>query len=417
MRGIKILGFKKLTMDKDLLVYNTPDYVYIPLLVGSDTDITLKVRRGSQVKIGTVLGISSKADLPILSSVSGVVEDYEEKYAYNGKLIKTVKIKNDFKDEYVPHEVKEIDKYTKKEFISILKDFGIRGMGGADFPTYIKYDTKGIKNIIINAVECEPYITSDYALLMEDSSKILEAIDAMMSILKVSNAFLAIKKKHKDLIEKVKENIGTYPKIKIVEVPDIYPMGWERNLVKYITHKNYDKLPIEVGCVVSNVSTVNSIYYALKYGQAISSRIITFAGDGLKKNCNVLVRIGQDISLVLDKLGHKKRDLILISGGAMQGRTLKEESVVATSNLNAILLLKDSDEVMSNCIRCGKCSTVCPVKLTPALIKENIKDVSELKKLNVSKCVECGLCSYICPAKIQLREYVITAKEKVGGKS
>ena len=418
MRGIKIPGFKNLTMDKDIFVYDTPEYVYIPLVVATDEDVTLKTRKGSQVKIGQVLAVSNKFDLPILSSVSGTVEGYEEKYAYNGKLVKTIKIKNDFKDTYMPYEVKEIDKYNKKEFISILKDFGIRGMGGADFPAYIKYDTKGIKNLIINAVECEPYITADYVLLKDSASKILETIDAIMTIQKIPNAYIAIKKKNKELISKVKEYIGTYPKIKIVEVPDIYPMGWERNLVKYILHKKYDRLPSEVDTIVSNVSTINSIYYALKYGQAISSRIVTFAGDGLKKNLNVLVRVGTDISEVLDKLGHIKRDLILISGGAMLGRAVKDENITVTPNLNAILLIKDNnDEFINNCIRCGKCSSVCPTKLTPALIKDNLKDIDELKKLNVLKCVECGLCSYICPAKIQLRDYVVTAKEKVGGKS
>ncbi len=415
--GVKIPGFKHLTKNKELLIMDAPEYVYIPLIVAGNTDVTVKIRKGSQVKIGSVVAVSDKFDLPILSSVSGVVEGFEKKYAYNGLLVKTVKIKNDFNDSYLKSEVKEIDKYLKKEFIEVLKNFGIRGMGGADFPTYIKYDTKGIKNLIINAVECEPYITSDYTLLKSEASKILEAVDAIMSILKIPNAYIAVKKTNKEAILKLKENIGTYPKIKIVIVPDIYPMGWEKNLVKYILHKDYKKLPIEVGAVVSNVSTINSIYYALKYGQASSSRIVTFAGTGLKKNVNCLVRIGTDISSILDKLGHKKKDLILISGGPMQGRAIEDEHIVITSNLNAILLIRDTDTpIVSSCIRCGKCASVCPNKLSPVLIKEGLNDLEELKKLHPERCIECGLCSYICPAKLELREYMIKAKEKVGGK-
>ena len=181
-------------------------------------------------------------------------------------------------------------------------------------------------------------------------------------------------------------------------------------------HKDYNMLPIELDAVVNNVSTIYAIYNALKYKMPITSRLVTIVGDGLKKGTNVDVKIGQDISEVLDILGHKKRDLLFISGGPMMGKTIEDENFVVTGNVNAILLIKNDDiDLSSTCLRCGKCTNICPAKLSPIMIKENINNVEELEKLNTLKCIECGLCSYICPAKILLREYVIRAKKNVRG--
>ena len=414
MRGIKLKKFSE-KLAKNVIEYDKPDYVYIPLLCANNTDCKALVEKGDSVLIGSRIGISKKFDLPILSSVSGKVVGIEDMYTYTGEVVPTIKIKNDFKDKYVDvDEVKPISEYTKKEFIKILKDFGIRGAGGADFPTYIKYDNKNIKNLIINAVECEPYIMADYALIKDNVEILLETIDAILTINKIDNAYFAIKRNKKELISKIKEYIGTYPNIHLVLVPDIYPAGWERNLVKYVLNKEYDKLPSEVETVVSNITTIYEIYNALKFKKYMCSRIVTFAGDGLKRNSNVLIRVGSLIEEVLDKLNHKKRDLILISGGPMLGHAIKNENFVITINVNAVLLIRElKEEVLTTCIRCGKCSSVCPAKLSPVMIKENINNIEELKKLHVLDCVECGLCSYICPAKIMLREHVRLAKKKV----
>ena len=411
MRGIKLRGYKELT--KDTIINYEPRSVYIPLLCPEDLD--LKIRRGSNIKIGTVLGINKKNNIPILSSVSGRVIDYFDKYCYTGEIVRTIEVQNDGLHTFEqPKDLKEINKYTKKEFIEILRRSAIKGMGGADFPTYIKYDTKKrIKHLIINAVECEPYITADYVILKEHTKEILDSIDAIMTINKIEFGYIVVKKNN-DLISKIKDLLCSYPKIKMVKVPNLYPMGWERNVVTAAIKKSYDKLPIEVDAVVNNVSTVYAIYNALKDGIPLISRIITVSGDGIKKPINVRVRIGQNAHDLLEGLGYKRKKNILISGGPMMGRSMPSDDFIITSNVNSILLFKPEDEeIQSVCFRCGKCASVCPAKLSPVLIKDNINNVEELKKLNVSKCIECGLCSYICPAKILLRNKMIQAKKNV----
>ena len=403
MRGINIKGYKSITKDKKLFLYDKPKYVYI----GVSKNDKLRVIVGDNVYIGSVIATS---DLNVYSSVSGRVVGFVDKTDTNGELIKAVKIENNFKDEYQNKVVvDEIDNYTKREFISILKECSIKGMGGAGFPTYLKYKTKTrIKHLIINAVECEPYITADYKIIKEKTKEILECIDAIMTINKIDDAYFVVKKNNNGIIKILNKIIGTYPKIKLTLVPDIYPMGWEKSIISYIFHKEYNELPIELDTVVNNVSTIYAIYEALKYHKPLIDRIVTFAGDGLKKSVDVFLKVGTDVSEVIEALGYKKDDLILVAGGPMMGTSVKEALI--TPLINAILLFKDNKlDIPDVCIRCGRCSSICPAKLSPILIKENI-DSKELKNLHPEKCIECGLCSYICPAKILLKEHVIRAK-------
>lgn len=404
IRGIKLEGHKELTKNKDILVYDKPKYVYIPLICHNDTNVTIKTKVGDRVLKGDILGLTNT--LPIISSVSGEVIEIVDKVCYTGNKIKCIKIKNDCKEITNKYELKEIDKYSKQEYIKILEDCGIRGMGGADFPTYIKYK-KNIKNLIINATECEPYITSDYILLKHHYQEIIECIDAIMTINKIENGFIAL---HDDNINLINNIIGTYPKIKIVKVPNIYPIGWSDELKKYILHNDISNT------IVNNVSTIYTIYNALKYHEGLNHRIVTLSGNMLKKQVNVDVKIGTDIVEVLETLGYKKRELYLIAGGPMMGNSIREDELIVTPNLGGVLLLKETENgLITECINCGKCNEVCPAKLNPVLIKDNLKDKELLKKLHCDDCIECGLCSYICPANLMVREFVKRAKNNIRG--
>lgn len=408
----------KLTNDK-LLVYNKPKKVYIPLISGNDTNITILVKKGEYVYKGSIIG-KRKGDfrIPIHSSVSGTVLDFEEKKCFNGEKVKCVVIENDFKEkiEQKLSVKRSINKYTKEEFLNLLMENGIVGLGGAGFPTYVKYEPKNINTLIINAVECEPYITSDHILAKQKCEEILEAIDAILEINKIKEAIIAIKKENVELKQIFDNYIGTYLKIKIKLVPNVYPMGWERKLIKEVTHKEYDKYPIEEGIVVNNISTIYAIYEALKYNKPLIERIITFSGENLQDKRNVLVKIGTPVSEVLEQLKVKENSVI-VAGGPMMGK--KVEDLVVSANMNCILALENKIDIPTICLKCGKCVEVCPSKLSPVLIMrtkvKKDKDINKLKKLHPEKCIECGLCSYICPANLLVRERVKDAKKILRG--
>ena len=408
----------KLTNDK-LLVYNKPKKVYIPLISGNDTNITILVKKGEYVYKGSIIG-KRKGDfrIPIHSSVSGTVLDFEEKTCFNGEKVKCVVIENDFKEkiEQKLSVKRSINKYTKEEFLNLLMENGIVGLGGAGFPTYVKYEPKNINTLIINAVECEPYITADHILAKQKCEEILEVIDAILEINKIKEAIIAIKKENVELKQIFDNYIGTYLKIKIKLVPNVYPMGWERKLIKEVTHKEYDKYPIEEGIVVNNISTIYAIYEALKYNKPLIERIITFSGENLQDKRNVLVKIGTPVSEVLEQLKVKENSVI-VAGGPMMGK--KVEDLVVSANMNCILALEHKIDIPTICLKCGKCVEVCPSKLSPVLIMrtkvKKDKDINKLKKLHPEKCIECGLCSYICPANLLVRERVKDAKKILRG--
>lgn len=416
--GIKINGHKQMSIKSKIGVYNKMKYVYIPLISGNDTNITVAVKKGDYVYKGSVIG-KRKGDLriPIHSSISGTVVDYQEKYCSNGAKVKCVVIENDYLDALEnEYENNDITKYTKKEFIKTIQECGIVGLGGSGFPTYIKYNTdQKINTLIVNAVECEPYITADYVLIREKCEEILETIDAIREINNIDEAIIAIKSHNTELKQIIDNYIGTYLKIKLVLVPNIYPMGWEKSLVKYIKKTDYSKIPLEKGIVVNNVSTIYAIYEALKYHKPLTERIVTFTGENLKRPQNVLVKCGTSASEIIKKVGGiNDKDVLYVAGGPMMGKNIPTEDMVINYNDNSVLVLLDYEqEEETTCLRCGKCVENCPAKLSPVIINENLNNIEKLKKLEPNHCIECGLCSYICPAKINVRNKIIEAKNKL----
>ena len=421
MKGKKIPGFKKMSSNKKIGVYTKPSIVYIPLVNQNDDNITLLVKKGDYVYKGSILGKRKGVlRIPILSSVSGTVIDFVERHYANGNIVKCVAIENDFKEK-VEKEIKrkEINKLSKEEFINIIRDKGIVGMGGSGFPTYVKYDTdKKINTLIINAVECEPYITADFALINEHCEEILEAIDAILDINNIDEAIIAVKKSNTQLVKILENNVGSYLRMKISKVPNFYPMGWEKNLVEFVKHVTYKKLPSEKGIIVNNVATIYAIYEALKYDKPLVERVVTFTGEKLKSPQKVLVKVGTPVSEVIEIIGgyKKYKDLLFVAGGPMMGISLPNDDLVVSPNLNCVLALYDKkEELVTQCLRCGKCVEVCPAKLVPVMIKDNINKPERLKELRPDRCISCGLCTYVCPARINVREYIKAAKERLRG--
>lgn len=422
MLGVKLHKWKVMSTKAPIYTYNKPAHVYIPLISGNDTNITVLVKKGDYVYKGSIIARrKGNYRIPIHASISGVVKGFEEKYYLNGQKIRCVVIENDYKEKYEVNKgvKRNLTKYTKQEFIELLKECGVVGLGGSGFPTYIKYNNpRKIETLIINAVESEPYITSDYAIIKEKCEEILEAIDATLEINHIPEAIIAVKKTNTEIIRIFNNFIGTYLKIKLVLVPDSYTMGYEKGLIEYVKKISYPNHPNAIGIVVNNVSTIYSIYQALKYQQPITERIVTFTGDALKKPQNVRVKYGTLTSEVVEQIGGYKRNktIQLVAGGPMMGTGMVTDDFVITSNLTCVLALKaKSKEIVSEaCIHCGKCVEYCPAKLSPVLIMENKNRPNYLKQLEPNRCIGCGLCSYMCPARIKVREFVREAKE--GGK-
>ena len=406
MIGIKLNKHKKETMN-ELKNYLKPKYVYFKV----DENNELLIKENAKVKMGDKI-IKTKFDSFIHSSVSGKVVGIEEHLDYKNNIAKFIKIENDFKE---TNSFKDIpNKLEKQEFINLLKDSGIVGLGGAGFPTFIKYNTDEVKTLIVNGVECEPYITSDHITLFNKTKEIIKTLNTIDKIYNLDEIYIAIKVGNPNLKEKIIPLISKYPKIKLVELPNLYPMGWEKSLVRYIKHVDYNKLPIEKNIIVSNASTIFSIFEAL-VGIPLIEKVVTVSGNAINEPTNIRIKIGTMFSDLKDIFkGYSENDIVLISGGPMMGEALESDEFIIPNNLNSVIALKNTKVLDPiTCLRCGKCADHCPVKICPVLVKDNINDKDELKRLDVNRCIECGICSFVCPSKINLREYLRRAKKKV----
>lgn len=413
MIGIKLQNHKKISITDNIEEFDSPNFVYIPLSNRGDDNTTVFIKKNDYVyKNQLIAKVKGKYAIPIFSSVSGVVSDIIPENTIHGKL-KCAVIKNDFKE--LEEERNRVEIKTKEEFIKLLYDCGVVGLGGGAYPTYLKYkQAKNIETLIVNCVEGEPYVTSDYMIVNNYIQDVLETLDKIMNIFDIKECFIAILVASDALKEKIKSHLGTYPKIKLIEVPNLYPMGWEKYLVRYIKHLDYDNIPTDKEIIVNNISTIYSIYEAFKYQKPQIDRIVTFSGDNIENPHNIRIKIGTKIKEVLPKLSVS--DSIIINGGVMMGGLACPDTII-TKESKAILFMKRvATGDIKDCIKCGKCVRVCPVKLSPVVICDNVDNEYALKKLNVSKCISCGLCSYICPAKIEVRKYIKEALNKIESK-
>lgn len=411
---VKLIGHKEESSHHSLVMALKPKKVFYPIT----DDVTLLVSPGDYVYKGMLLGKhNSGKQMPIYSSVSGTFVEVLQCQYVNG-IYRSIVIENDFKEKLEKSKVVKdhIQDFTRDEFLHLLHDSGIVGLGGAGFPTYIKYDTNcPIKTLIVNAVECEPYITADDMIVREKCEAILECLDAIMKIMGIDDCVIAVKKTNSDIVNLFQTYIGTYVNMRLCLVPNIYPMGWERTLIQEVMGVTYDFLPIEKGIVVSNVSTVYAIYEALKFGKPLIERIVTFTGDMFTEPCNVLVKIGSNVADVISQFGRYKRnkDIYFVVGGPMMGKSLPSDDLVIEAHMNCILAIKANVESYEQtCLRCGKCVDVCPARISPVLIQEHL-DYDNLIDFHPERCIECGLCSYICPAQIMVRSHVKLAKKKL----
>ena len=411
------INSSKISCTKKIENFLKPIIVYIPL--ESKMQITYRplVNIGDYIYKGEVVAINTTIDFPIHSSVSGYLVGIKDMMIDTGKKVPCLVIENDYKEKYKDRvgAKRNISLYNKKEFLYMLNNSGIVGLSGNDYPTILKYTSKNdINYLIVNGIECEPYLSSDNAVMYQKCEEILETIDAMMEILKISKCYIAVKENNDKVINKYLKYINSYPNIKLYGIADAYPSGWERYLVKTIYNIEYNKYPIEKNIVVENVETIYAIYELLKYNRPLTERVITINGDGCANKVNVKVKIGTLASELISSLGgytKKKKDYLFIAGGPLSGKSLPSDELVITKNLCGITVIPNNIEPPTECIKCGKCIKNCPVNILPVVIMNNVKNQRVLEKLHASKCIECGMCSYVCPAKINVKEFVKKAKE------
>lgn len=416
-------GHKELSLNNPMVEFLNPEYVYIPL-VDQNTPCEPAVKVGDHVKIGQVVANKGgRFALPLHATVSGEVVSIDKKMWHSsGKMIATIQIKNDFKEtkaDFVTRR-ENVSSLSKEEIIEIVRKNGIVGLGGSGFPAYIKYNVKeDMDVVIINAVECEPFITIDYMLIKDHFYGILKGLKYIMKVVGAKRGVIAIKNNKNELIDLMNKALSNEPEISVFTVKDEYPAGWEKYIVQRVTKKNYKSLPSEVGAVVNNASTAFSVYKAVEENQPLMEKVVTMTGEGLAKPCNVIVKVGTSISEVIDKIGGYAPDLgeaYFVAGGPMTGKSIMFDSLIIHRALGSVVVLpKNVREVNPECMGCGKCSEVCPVFLSPIVIKETLETqgLEELRTLRPNLCMECGLCSYICPSRIELTEAVSKAKSKV----
>lgn len=412
-----IKGYKELTAHKEIVDLTKEKEVckeiYVPVVAPNGKEMDVLVKEKDSVKVGTVLCKRNDFYVPIYSSVSGKVKEIKELYnSALGKKCSHLVIENDFK--YNEVLLKTIDYKTsdKETILNSIKEAGIVGLGGAGFPTYVKYSSNAVINsLLVNAVECEPYLTTDYVTMKENVNYLLEGCKILIKLSEAKEAVIAFKNNKKDLKEMLDKELINYPNIRVVLVKDKYPMGWEKALVKTVFKKNYEKLPSEVGIIVNNAQTVISVAKALIEGKVISNRIITVSGNAINP-ANVIVPVGTLAKNILEKCGYTEEEVCVLAGGPMTSKSnISDEFAIQTNNGGLIVMKKKVYETLP-CLRCGKCIENCPAGLQPIQLKNafDSKDVKELQAFDCSKCVECGMCSFVCPSKIELTDAIKKAK-------
>ncbi len=407
---------KEMSTKNEHLLTVTPKQVVIPMLQHIGAPCTPLVQAGDHVLRGQKIGDGEGLCVPVHASVSGTVVAVEPRPHTNGRMVTAVVIENDCKDTPVavngldtPLEALDID-----EVLHRIREAGIVGMGGAAFPGNVKaLSAMGkVDTLIANACECEPYITADDSLLRTTPKQVLEGMQILRQVLKPSRTVLAVEDNKTAAIEKIRGLLKDYPGIGLAVLPTRYPQGAEKQLIQALTGREVapGQLPVSVNCAVFNVSTYAAIYRAVRHGFPMTQRIVTVSGEAIAEPQNFVVRIGTPFRDLIDVAGglHDKTERV-ISGGPMMGLAQSDLQVPVVKATNSILcLLKDHNGAAENpvCLRCGKCVSVCPMRLQPLYMYRfvNAARTDELERLHLTDCMECGSCAFTCPGKLPLVE-------------
>lgn len=414
LTGAKIDHNKK-TKDCETVKLAIPEKVTIPMQQHMGAPCDPLVKKGDSVLVGQKIGESQQAFSALIhASCSGVVEDIVDYQAPSGQYCKAVVIKTDAEQTMDPSIQKPVIS-GKEDFLNAVKESGLIGLGGAGFPAFVKLNYKDIDKVhslVINAAECEPYITSDYRACLEDTDDIVRGIRAVQKYLGIKKVYIGIEDNKPKAQQILNAAFDSSENVTVVRLKSLYPQGAEKSIIYATTGIVVEKgkLPADCGVIVMNVSSVGFLGRYLEDGIPLISRRITVDGDFVKKPANLRVPVGTSIRNVLDYCGVAEEECgKILMGGPMMGITITDIDTPIIKNNNAITVLSKKAATLPDttaCIRCGKCVDICPVNLMPARLEKayDKRDLDALRELHVDLCINCGCCSYICPARRHLAQ-------------
>lgn len=391
--------------------------VYVPLVGPNGAPLKPLVQVGETVKIGQPLAVRQDMHVPSFASVSGKVIKQEDLYhPIIGRQVAHLVIANDYKDDQSLPLTPLSMAASREDILRYMKEGGLTGLGGSGFPTYVKYQAaKDVEYVLINGVECEPYLSTDYHAAQTYAAEVLKGSELFRIAAGAQKVIIAFKQTKVAIKEALQPLLTDYPHIEIRSVPDVYPMGWERTLVRTVLHREYDKFPLEAKVIVSNLTSAIALHDLVIHGKPVLSRILTLSGAGLQQDVNVRVPVGTLMANVVTAIGGYALDTVTaFIGGPMSAKAVKDDRFAVQPHFGGFTVLAPVSSKEEACLRCGACTSNCPANLQPIEIKLALdsNNTARLLKLDAMKCVECGICTYVCPSKIEVTEAVRQGKAK-----
>ncbi len=425
--GVHPPGSKKYSKASAIETMPVPEKVIIPLSqhIGAPAKPIVKV--GDLVKTGQVIAEAGGfVSIPMHASISGKITKIAKYPHPTGTMQMAIEITGDGNDEWIELEEREdFASLSVDEIKAKISAAGICGMGGAGFPTHVKLSPpadKPIDTVVLNGVECEPYLTADYRIMLEQGEQIIEGLKIIMKVCNAKKGVIGIEANKPDAIAAMKELVKNESNLSVAGLKIKYPQGAEKQLIYAATKRkvpNKGGLPMDIGVVVQNVGTAIAIYDAIRFGKPLIDRVITVTGRIVKKPSNLQARIGTLYSTLLDHCeGTTEAIGKVVSGGPMMGFAIPTLDTPMTKGSSGLLILDEKEahkNEESTCLRCGRCVDICPLNLVPSLIANSVRynDFEAAERYGVMDCMKCGSCAYVCPSHIKLIQWIDIGKLKV----